>query len=305
MKLALTGSTGFLGRYLVRQFAESGHDLRCLVRPTSDRGGFDAVADRLEWVEGSLREPDSLTRLVTGCEAVVHAALDRPGTGFRGAEGDLVPFVETNVVGTLRLIEAARAAGVKRFVFISTCAVHEKILPDRPLDETHPTWATSHYGAHKAAIEQFVYSYGLGEGWPICSLRPCGIYGLARPAEDSKWFDLVREVVRGETVECRRGGKEVHAADVARAADLLLNAPAERITGEAFNCCDRYVSQHEVATLAKEIAGSDATIHGERTTPKNTIETDKLRSLGMMFDSDPRLRETIAQLVEVQRIPES
>ena len=57
-------------------------------------------------------------------------------------------------MGTLRLIESARAAGVGRFVFISTCAVHEKILDDRPLDEAHPLWAMSHYGAHKAAIEK-------------------------------------------------------------------------------------------------------------------------------------------------------
>lgn len=300
MTIALTGATGFLGHYLVRHLAEAGHDLHCLTRPTSDRSGFDDVG-RVEWVTGSLREPESFRDLVAGCETVVHAALDRPGAGFRGAEGDLVPFVETNLVGTLRLIEAARSAGVRRFIFISTCAVHEKILAGRPLDETHPTWATSHYGAHKAAIEQFIYSYGLGDNYPICSLRPCGIYGLARPARMSKWFDLVRQVVRGGTVSCRRGGKEVHAADVSRAAELLMKAPADQIAGEAFNCCDRYVSDHEVATLAKEISGSDATIHGEPTTPKNTIETGKLRNLGMNFDSDQRLRDTISQLVDAAR----
>ena len=67
----------------------------------------------------------------------------------------MLEFVEKNVLGTLQLIRAARQANVGRFVFVSTCAVHEKILDDRPLDETHPTWATRHYGAHKAAIEQF------------------------------------------------------------------------------------------------------------------------------------------------------
>src|SRR5207302_10921611 len=140
------------------------------------------------------------------------AALFHPGGGFRGGEGDLPRFVEMNVVGTIRLIEAARAAGVSRFVFISTCAVHEKILDDRPLDETHPLWPTSHYGAHKAAIEAFVHSYGLGAGYPICALRPTGIYGLAHPPRRSQWFDLVAAVARGEDVECRGGGKEVHAA---------------------------------------------------------------------------------------------
>ena len=136
--------------------------------------------------------------------------------GFRGAEGDLIEFVQKNVVGTLELIEAARRADVGRFVFISTCAVHEKILDDRPLDEAHPLWATSHYGAYKAAVEKFVHSYGLGHGYPICALRPTGVYGAARPIQNSKWHDLVSAVVRGETVQCSRGGKEVHAADVAK-----------------------------------------------------------------------------------------
>jgi nucleoside-diphosphate-sugar epimerase len=301
MTIALTGATGFLGRFLVEHLASAGHSLRCWYRPSSDRGGFEGVADRLTWVEGGLRDAGSAARLVEGCDAVVHAALDRPGQGFRGAEGDVVAFVEANVLGTLRLIEAARAAGARRFVFISTCAVHEKILANRPLDETHPTWSTHHYGAHKAAIEQFVYSYGLGAGWPICSLRPCGIYGVARPIEQSKWYELVRRVVRGETVECRRGGKEVHAADVAKAAELLLNAPADAIAGQVFNCCDRYVSEYEVAVLAKECSGSHAEIAGEVTRPKNTIETGKLRGLGMSFGGEARLRETIEQLVAAVR----
>src|SRR5690606_26472436 len=147
-------------------------------------------------------------------------------------------------------------------VFISTCAVHEKILGDRPLDETHPLWATSHYGAHKAAIEQFVHSYGFGEGYPICALRPSGVYGLDHRPEESKWYDLVRDVVAGRDVDGNRGGKEVHAADVAKAVALLLNAPQESIAGQAYSCCNMYISDWDVAQLAKDASGSKATIHG-------------------------------------------
>ena len=298
MKIALTGATGFIGRYIVRQLASAGHKLRCWYRPSSDRSGLDDVAASVEWLAGDLNDKRASFDLVSGCDSVMHAALWRPGTGFRGAEGDLIEFVERNVVGSLRLIDAARKAGVGRFIFISTCAVHEKILDDRPLDETHPTWAASHYGAHKAAIEQFVYSYGLGEGYPICALRPSGVYGVTHPPQDSKWFDLVKAVASGKSVTCQRGGKEVHAADVAKAADVLLNAPAEAIAGQAFNCCDRYVSEWDVAHLAKQISGSKAEILGQQTSPKNQIITEKLQSLGMVFGGEPLLEQTIRSLVQ-------
>lgn len=294
MKVALTGATGFIGRYLVDRLVEDGHSLRCSHRADSDRSGYDVPEDRLEWVEAELNDGRE-QEFVAGCDAVIHAALYHPGGGFRGGEGDLIEFVERNIVGSLRLIETAHRTGVPRFVQISTCAVHEKILDDRPLDETHPLWARSHYGAHKAALEKFVHSFGLGQDYAICALRPTGVYGVARPIEHSKWYDLIQKVRRGEPVVCEKGGKEVHAADVAKAASLLLSA--EGIAGEAYNCYDRYVSQREVAQLAKELSGSDSEITGEQPAPKHQIETDKLRALGMEFGGDALLRETVEALL--------
>ena len=298
MQVALTGATGFIGHYITNHLADHGHSLRCWHRASSNREGFDHIGD-LQWIEGDLGDRESANALVEGCDAVVHAALYRPGMGFRSADGDLIEFVQKNVVGTLELIEAARRANVRRFVFISTCAVHEKILDDRPLDEAHPLWATSHYGAYKAAVEKFVHSYGLGHGYPICALRPTGVYGVARPIEHSKWHDLVSAVEHGETVQCSRGGKEVHAADVAKAAGILLKA--DGIAGEAFNCYDRYVSEFDVATLAKELSGSASQIVGQPMQPKHQIVTDKIRALGMQFGGDELLRQTVAKLVEGAR----
>lgn len=297
MRIAVTGATGFLGRYLVHELTGRGDTVRCWYRPESDRAGFEQVASRIEWLRGELGDESASAAVVDGCEAIVHSALYHPGRAFRGGEGDLIQFAEKNIIGTLKLIQAARAAGVERFVFISTCAVHEKILDDRPLDETHPLWPASHYGAHKAAIEKFVHSYGFGQGYPICALRPTGIYGAAHPIGESRWYDLVQKVAHGETVDCRRGGKEVHAGDVAKAAALLLTAPVESITGEAFNCYDRYVSEWDVAHLAKEISGGHGAIQGGQTSPKNQINTEKLRRLGMKFGGSDLLRQTVQQLV--------
>jgi len=296
MKIAITGATGFLGRYLVARLAPQDNTCRCWYRPDSDRSGFEQWQPQIEWVAGELGNAQAVAPLVAGCDAVVHAALHHPGGGFRGGEGNVLDFVEKNVLGTLELIEAARQVGVRRFVFISTCAVHEKILADRPLDETHPTWATSHYGAHKAAIEQFVHSYGFGDGYPICALRPTGIYGLAHPPAQSRWFDLVRAVARGEDVECHGGGKEVHASDVARAVEILLTA--DGIAGEAYNCCDRYISRHEVASIAKTLSGSRSAIYGTPAAPKSQIETQKLQRLGMRFGGRPLLEQTIQQMLD-------
>jgi nucleoside-diphosphate-sugar epimerase len=296
MRIGVTGATGFLGRYIVSHLTGAGHHCRCWHRPESDLSGLKTPRGSLTWIPGELNDPRATDDLVEGCDALVHAALYHPGGGFRGGEGDLLEFVETNVVGTLRLVEAARASGVGRFVFVSTCAVHEKILDDRPLDETHPLWPTSHYGAQKAAIEAFVHSFAFGQGYPICALRPTGIYGLAHPPKASKWFSLVRSVARGEDVTCTRGGKEVHAADVARAVEILLTA--EGVTGEAYNCYDRYISDHEVAIIARQLTGSRSQIHGTPPTPKHQIVTAKLQALGMRFGGKPLLEQTVREILD-------
>jgi nucleoside-diphosphate-sugar epimerase len=300
MRVAVTGATGFLGRYIVRQLARSGHHLRCWYRPGSDRSGFEQQAGAVEWLPGQLGDPAATRDLVRSADAVVHGAVQWEGPRNRGrtSHGAADVFFGVNLTGSLQLFQAALDAGVSRCVFISTCAVHEVILDDRPLDETHPLWPTSHYGAHKAALEKFVHSYGLGQGWPICALRPTGIYGLAHPPQASRWFDLVGQVLRGERIESPKGGKEVHAADVARAVELLLGADAKKIAGQAFNCYDLYVAEEQVARIAKELAGSPSEIASLNRGPKHLIDTRKLRALGMTFGGEPLLRRTIHELVQ-------
>ena len=300
MRIAVTGATGFIGRYLVRELAAASHSLRCWHRAGSDRSGFGSEANAIEWLAGDLSDAAAARALVKGADVLVHAAVqwEGPRNRGRGSHGAADVFFGVNLTGSLRLFQDAFEAGVPRCVFVSTCAVHEVILDDRPLDETHPLWPTSHYGAHKAAIEKFVHSYGLGQGWPICALRPTGVYGVAHPPQASRWFDLVGQVVRGEPINTAKGGKEVQAADVARAIALLLKADAKAITGQAFNCYDMYVAEEHVAQIAKELTRSTSTISATNRGPKHQIDTRKLRALGMTFGGDDLLRRTVAELVE-------
>lgn len=298
MQVAITGATGFIGHYIVRHLIADGHRCKCWYRPRSARHTLDDAAALIEWIEGDLGDAASAARLVDGCDAVVHTALYRPGAGFRGAEGDLIEFANRNVIGSLRLIEEARRTGVPRFIFISTCAVHEVVLADRQLDEAHPMWPTSHYGAYKAAVEEFVYSFGLGRNYDICALRPTGVYGLHHIPQNSKWFDLVRGVAQGRTDRVtNHGGKEVHAADVAKAVGILLQA--QGVAGQAYNCYDMYVSEQDVARIAAKLSGKKLVLERTNPGPKNQIDTSKIRALGMTFGGMVLLEQTIAQILRV------
>jgi nucleoside-diphosphate-sugar epimerase len=303
MQIAITGATGFLGRYVVRHLARAGHHLRCWYRPGSDRGGFDEVARAVEWLPGELGSRAAAEPLVRGADALIHAAVQWEGPRNRGpgSHGASGVFFGVNLTGSLQLFQAAFEAGVPRCVFVSSCAVHDLILGDRPLDETHPLWPKSHYGAHKAALEAFVHSYGLGQGWPVCALRPTGIYGLADPPTASRWYQLVGQVLRGEPIASARGGKEVHAADVARAVELLVNAEAQAIAGQSYNCYDRYVAEQDVARIAQELSGGTGEIADVNRGPKHQIDTRKLQALGMTFGGEPLLRHTVQELIEAHR----
>lgn len=296
MKIALTGGTGFLGRYIVRELLGRNYSVKAWRRASSC---LDDISSDVEWINGELNNSEATAALLDGVDAVVHSGLYRVGDSFRGGVGDILDFLERNFLGSIRLMEEAYSRGIEKFIFISSCAVHEVILEDRPLDEAHPLWPQSHYGAHKAAIEKFVHSYGFQKQFKICAIRPTGIYGLAYPLERSKWFDLISAVARGESVDCTRGGKEVHAADVAKAVGLLLEQDFS--PGEVYNCYDRYVSEYEVAEIAGKLTNSGAVITGERKIPKHQIVKEKIQGLGFEFGGDELLHSTIDAII--QKIP--
>ena len=142
--LAITGGTGFVGATLVRHAAMRGHHVRALTRKPQVSGS------KIEWVEGSLDQPESLVRLAVGADTVIHVA------GAINAR-DRAGFQSDNVFGTLNMVEAAKAAGVRRFIHVSSMAAREPELSD--------------YGWSKARSEQIVGASGLD--WTI--VRPGGL----------------------------------------------------------------------------------------------------------------------------------
>ncbi|MHC4886422.1 MAG: NAD-dependent epimerase/dehydratase family protein [Planctomycetota bacterium] len=298
IRIAVTGATGLLGRHVVRHLIELGHNCRCWLRDESRIGDLEGQV-WLEWVPGEIGNGADARNLVKGCDALVHCAVQGAMGARSESTADPTGDAIKNVVGSLALFEAARSVGMKRIVHISSCGVYGEICNDRFLDEAHPTWPTNLYGAGKAALEQFIHAYGLGEGVEMAALRPCAIYGPASPLSESRWYTLLKAVVEGKPVSVGGGTKVVHADDVAQAVDcLLFQAPAEKMAGRAFNCVDRYVCEFEVASLAKEIAGSDSVIEGEEATPKHTVVTDRLTSLGVTFGGRPLLRQTLSLLID-------
>jgi uncharacterized protein YbjT (DUF2867 family) len=180
--LAVTGGTGFVGSHLLRVALAEGYDVRALTR------GWKPPEDDVAWVDGALDRPDTLIKLADGADAIVHVAgaLNAP---------DRATFEAVNAAGTAAMIDAARKAGVRRFVHISSLTAREPDLSD--------------YGSSKAKSERLVAASGLD--WTI--IRPPAIYGPG----DRETFDLFRMARRG-LVALPPGGRfsVIHVEDLCR-----------------------------------------------------------------------------------------
>lgn len=266
MLVALTGASGFVGSFTARALHARGHTVRALVRAASRR---DHIAPYVsEWREGELHEAQALAGLVAGAEAVIHNGVD-----WSVRDIPTLNF-ERNVLGSLRLLDAARQAGVEQFLFVSSVAVYHTILPDRPLDENHPTWPRSTYGAYKAAIEPHLLAYHQTYGMNTSSWRPAAIYGVDPNLQRSQWFDLVRTAKQGGHVSTGHGGKITHVQDVADALALAIGDDA--VAGHFHNLVDGYLYWQVAAEIAQELTGSSATIDDHKGAgPRNQFDTRK------------------------------
>lgn len=267
MLIAITGASGFIGSYTVRALTNAGHTVRALVRPSSRRDHIEQHV--AEWREGDAGDPQALAGLVAGVDAVIHNAAD-----WDALERSPVTHFEKNVMASLRLLEAARVAGAEQFLFVSSVAVYQDILQDRKLDEAHPTWPGSLYGAYKASVEPFLKAYHTTYGLNTSAWRPAAVYGVDPALKQSQWYDLIETARRGGRVDTGAGGKITHVQDVADALTLAIGDPAT--AGEFYNLVDGYMYWQTAAEIAKEISGSSAEILDRKGSgPKNQFDTQK------------------------------
>jgi UDP-glucose 4-epimerase len=266
MNVAITGATGFVGSHMVKALKANGHRVRALARRTSRRDHIAAYID--EWTVGEFYDPQAQAGLVAGVDAVIHAAVD-----YEAAQTMPAHNVTRNVAGALQLLEAARLASVGQFIFVSSGAAYAEILQDRKLDEDHPTWPDSLYGAYKASIEPFLKAYHAQFGMNTSSWRPVAVYGIAPVLNESRWIDLVRAVKEGKPVSTPAAGKIVHVQDVADA--LTYAVGDEQVAGRFYNLVDRHMYWQVAAEIAKEeLTGSSSEITDRKGPgPKNTYDT--------------------------------
>lgn len=302
--VAITGATGIVGRFVVERLAREGSGIRALVRPTSDRR---ELPPGVEWVVGGMTDSSALSDLVEGANAVVHCAYEHVPGRYRGGEGDDLPgFWRANLQGSLELMQKAVQAGVTRLVLMSSRAVFGQHSPPGSWvdDDTRPVPDT-HYGACKLALEAHASAFAAVDGVCFCSLRPTGVYGVTYPSERSKWLNLALKLVRGEPLQESRLATEVHGQDVAAAAWILLNAPADVVGGRAFNCSDLTVDTRDVMAALSARLGIRRELPPAATNPlRNRMRSAGLRNLGWQAGGEALLDNTIGELVAAaKRVP--
>jgi len=212
VRVLLTGGSGFVGGHVARQLVADGHELRLLVRPTSDTSLIDDLP--FERALGDLREPDTLTAACTGMDAVVHCA-----AVLRAV--DHQDFIRANRIGTSSLAESAAAAGTERFVYVSSIAAQGPARGSSPEPPDTPVHPVSAYGRSKAAGESEILKQS--GRMQVSILRPPLVYG---PGDSGlvAFFWMAR---RGFAVRLGDGANLVDAVygpDLADAVSAVLSA---------------------------------------------------------------------------------
>ncbi len=261
--IVVTGGAGFIGSHLVERLTELGHRVRVLDNFSSGR--VENLAGlTVEVLEGDVRDEAAVRRAMKGAELVFHLAAM---VSVPQSMEDPLACYAANLSGSLNVLWQARAAGAKRVVLASSCAVYGEAQP--PLKEETPTVPLSPYADSKLAMERAAQLFTRAYGLPTVCLRYFNVYG-PRQTPDSQYAAVIPQFIArmlaGRAPQIHGDGCQtrnfVYVEDVVRAN--LLAAEAEAAVGGVYNVAGaRSVSVLELAqTLRRLIPGAPEWVHG-------------------------------------------
>lgn len=258
-RILVTGADGFIGSHLAESLAQQGHNVRAFVLYNSmnSRGWLDhapkEVRDSLDFFAGDIRDPYCVTEAMKGCDAVLHlAALVAIPYSYRSPDS----YVDTNVIGTLNVLQAARHLGVRRVIHTSTSEVYGT-AQFVPITEDHPLRGQSPYSATKIAADQLAYSFHASFGLPVVILRPFNTYGPRQSAR-AVIPTIITQIASGQR------GIKLGALSPTRdfnfvkdtVAGFVATLNSDQGQGEAFNVGgDFEISIGETAQLIADVMG--------------------------------------------------
>ena len=263
-KILVTGADGFIGSHLVEHLVRNGNDVRAFVLYNSFNswGWLDNVAadvkGRFEVFSGDIRDPYGVRAAMQGCDVVLHlAALIAIPYSYHSPD----TYVDTNVRGTLNIVQAARDLGVAKVVHTSTSEVYGTAR-FVPITEEHPLQGQSPYSASKIGADQMAMSFYSSFGTPVAIIRPFNTYG---PRQSARAIlpTVITQIANGErrlklgAIHPTRDFNYVQ--DTVRG--FVAVAEADVSVGEVINIGSNYeISVGDSVALIAELMGAEIEI---------------------------------------------
>lgn len=235
MKCLILGGGGFLGSHLSEALLAQGYAVRIFDRPNLLRFKSFHRNVAVEWVEGDFINREHVAHAVSGCDIIYHLVST---TLPRSSNVNPAYDVETNVVGTLHLLEAAREHKVRKVIFASSGGTVYGIPQEVPIKESHPTEPICSYGIAKLAIEKYLSLFHLLYGMEYCVLRLANPFGERQriAAAQGAVAVFLDKALRNESIEIWGDGSVVrdyfHVSD---AASALAKAITYQGNNRVFN----------------------------------------------------------------------
>ena len=263
-KILVTGADGFIGSHLTEALVRAGYDVKAFVLYNSFNswGWLDQckedVKGKFEVFAGDIRDPHGVREAMKGCDAVLHlAALIAIPYSYHSPD----TYVDTNIKGTLNVLQAARELVISKVVHTSTSEVYGTAR-FVPITEEHPLQGQSPYSASKIGADQIAQSLYLSFGTPVVTLRPFNTYGPRQSAR-AVIPTIITQIANGER-KIKLGA--VHPTrDFNYVADtvngFIQALESDKGIGEVINLGSNYeISIGDTAQAIAEVMGADIEI---------------------------------------------